>query len=151
MSKKIIPLTLAAVSAAMFVLSAAASANWGVTPTNANFTSTGPTAKLFANGEPTIECKGSGRPAVNTGSGTYEDGTTGTVTLHFTECQAEFLGITVPCSTILADPGSKTIVTSGNFHNVTITSGKRGILVTPLSTVIKCQNIANMITVSGNL
>ncbi|HWO82204.1 MAG TPA: hypothetical protein VNM38_00240 [Solirubrobacterales bacterium] len=146
MSKKMMLLALAAVSAVMFVLPAAASANWGVTPTNAKFTGSGPAGKLFASGEPTIECAGP-----NTGSGAYENGTTGTLSLEFAGCQAEFLGITVPCSTIVAEPTKKIIITSGTFHNVTITSGKRGVLVTPANTVIKCQNIANTITVSGSV
>ncbi|HWO82412.1 MAG TPA: hypothetical protein VNM38_01315 [Solirubrobacterales bacterium] len=145
MSKKMM-LALAGISAVMFVLPAAASANWGVTPTNAKFSGSGPAGRLFASGEPTLECKGP-----NTGSGAYTDGTTGNITLHFTECQSEFLGITVPCSTTVAEPTKKTIVTSGIFHNVTITGGKRGTLVTPNPTVIKCQNIANTITVSGTL
>ncbi|HWO82409.1 MAG TPA: hypothetical protein VNM38_01300 [Solirubrobacterales bacterium] len=146
MSKKMMLLALAAVTAVMFVLPAAASANWGVTPGNAKFSAAGPAGKLFAGGEPTIECKGP-----NTGSGEYENGTTGKLNLHFTECQAEFLGITVPCSTTVTNPSLKTIVTSGTFHNVTITNGKRGVLVTPEPTTIKCQNIANLITVNGSV
>ncbi|HWO82203.1 MAG TPA: hypothetical protein VNM38_00235 [Solirubrobacterales bacterium] len=146
MSKKMTLLALAAVSAVMFVLPAAASANWGVTPTTAKFTGSGPAGKLFASGEPTIECKGP-----NTGSGEYENGTTGTIHLHFTECQAEFLGITVPCSTTVAEPTKKTITVHVTFHNVVITGSKRGRLITVLITTVKCQNIANTITVAGNV
>ncbi|HWO82408.1 MAG TPA: hypothetical protein VNM38_01295 [Solirubrobacterales bacterium] len=147
MSKKTMLPALAAISAVMFVLPAAVSANWGVTPGNAKFTSSGPAGILFATGEPTLKCSGP-----NTGSGSYDgSGTTGSVILHFTECGSTFLGINVPCSTVLTEPTKKTIATTGTFHNVTITGGKRGTLLTPANSVIKCQNIANTITVSGTL
>ncbi|HWO82411.1 MAG TPA: hypothetical protein VNM38_01310 [Solirubrobacterales bacterium] len=147
MSKKMMLLALAAVSAVMFVLPAAASANWGVTPGNAKFTGSGGSGSLFAAGEPTITCAGP-----NTGTGQYDgSGTTGSATLHFTKCTAEFLGITVPCSTKTTEPESETISTSGTFHNVTITGGKRGTLFTAATTVIKCKNIANTITVTGSI
>ncbi|HWO82410.1 MAG TPA: hypothetical protein VNM38_01305 [Solirubrobacterales bacterium] len=92
-----------------------------------------------------IECKGP-----NTGSGAYENGTTGSISLHFTECLAEFLGITVPCSTT-AESLSRTITTAGTFHNVTITSVVRGVLATLNNFTIRCQNIANAITISGSV
>jgi hypothetical protein len=146
MSKKMMLLALAAVSAVMFVLPAAASANWGVTPGNAEFTGSGPAGALFAEGEPTIRCEGP-----NTGSGKYDGtGTTGSISLHFTKCSTTII-FRFPCSNT-ASPSSETITTAGTFHNVTVTTaGKRGILVTPNNTVIKCESVGNAITVSGSI
>src|SRR4051794_30361394 len=144
MSKKMILLALAAVSAVMFVLPAAASANWGVTPGNAEFNGTG-TGSLSASGEPTITCEGP-----NTSTGKYDgSGTTGSISLNFTKCHIVVLGITLPCSNT-GTPADAKITTSGTFHNVTITSGKRGVLVTPVTTVVQCQS-TKKITVTGNV
>jgi hypothetical protein len=143
MSKKMMLLALAAVSAVMFVLPAAASANWGVTPTKASFTGTGP-GSLSAAGEPTITCEGT-----NTATGAYTDGTTGTLSLHFTKCHIVVFFITLPCSNT-GNVKDATITTSGTFHNVTITNGKRGVLVTPANTTVQCEN-TNKIAVTGNV
>jgi hypothetical protein len=145
MSKKMMLLALAAVSAVMFVLPAAASANWGVTPGNAEFTGSGPEGSLSASGEPTITCKGP-----NTGSGKYDgSGTTGHIHLHFTICSTTVI-FRFPCSTT-ATPKDETITVTGTFHNITIATPVpiRGILVTPEPTVIKCESVGNAITVNG--
>jgi hypothetical protein len=144
MSKKTTLLALAAVSAAVCVLPAAASANWGVTEVNAEFNGTGGSASLFAAGEPTITCAGP-----NTSSGKYNNlGTTGTMDLHFTKCGTTIV-FRFPCSTT-EKPSSETISTKGTFHNVTITeANRRGVLLTPEPIVIKCESVGNSITVAG--
>jgi hypothetical protein len=143
MSKKMMLLALAAISAVMFVLPAAASANWGVTPGNVEFHGTGPVGSLYAANEPTIKCEGP-----NTSTGKYDGtGTTGTISLHFTKCSTTII-FRFPCSNT-ASPSSETITTAGTFHNVTITGGKRGVLVTPNTTVIKCESVGNAIDVTG--
>jgi hypothetical protein len=145
MSKKTMLVALAAIGAAVFVLPAAASANWGVTPGNSAFTATGPAGSYFASGEPTIRCEGP-----NTGSGKYDgSGTTGSFSLHYTKCSTTII-FRFPCSNT-ASPSSETISASGTFHNVTITSGKRGVLLTPNNTVVKCESVGNAITISGSL
>jgi hypothetical protein len=144
MSKKGMLLALAAISAAISVLPAAASANWGVTPVGAEFTGTGGLLRLVAAGEPTIECTG------HTSSGKYDNtGTTGTFTLHLLECDTKVL-FTFDCSTT-GSPADKTISIHGTFHNVTITNGKRGVLLTPEPFEIKCTSIGNPIRFTGTL
>jgi hypothetical protein len=145
MSKKTMLLALAAIGAVVFVLPAAASANWGVTPGNAAFTGTGPAGSIFVGGEPTLKCEGP-----NTAVGQYDgSGTTGSFSVDYTKCSTTII-FRFPCSNT-ASPSSETVATKGTFHNVTITGGKRGVLVTPENTVIKCESVGNAITVSGSI
>jgi hypothetical protein len=145
MSKKMMLLALAVVSAVIFVLPAAASANWGVTPGNAEFSGSGPDGSLFASGEPTIRCAGT-----TTASGKYDgSGTTGHIHLHFTLCTTTVI-FRFPCSTT-ATPKDEIITVTASFHNVDITENKPGVLVTPEPTVIKCESVGNAITVSGSV
>jgi len=147
MNKKTILIALAAISAAMFALPAAASANWGVTPGNAVFHGTTTTRILTVESEPTVTCLGP-----NHLTGTYDgSGTTGTLSLTYTECHTFILGITRRCTTGPEPKTENTITTSGTFHNVTITSGKRGVLVTPAETTIRCQSALHPIKVTGNV
>jgi len=145
MSKKTMVLLLATVTGVMAVPPAVASGNWGVTPGNAQFSGSGSPASLAESSEPTIKCEGS-TWQVSSYDGS---GTRGGINLHFTKCSTTII-FRFPCSNT-ASPSSETITTKGTFHNVTITSGKRGVLVTPENTVIKCESVGNAITVSGNI
>jgi hypothetical protein len=152
MSKKIMVLALAVVSAAFFALPAMASSeeiHWD-NPEAFNISGTG--GELRASGEPTITC-------TNTeGSGKFDAGstTTGTATLDFTGCHTAVFGFTASCKTEGAAAG--TIATSGAFHLITwkeTTGGvvdptKPAILLTPATTTIVCAGISN-ITTHGNV
>jgi len=131
----------------MVALPAAASANWGVTPGNAVFHGTTTSGTFSTEGEPAFTCLGP-----NHVTGTYDgSGTTGTLSLTFTECHTFILGITRRCTTGPEPKTENTIITSGTFHNVTITAGKRGFLLTPAETTIRCQSALHPIKVSGNV
>jgi hypothetical protein len=151
MTKKIMLLALAAVSAAMFAMPAMASANWGVDPVNQTFSGTshvGTVGSLAAAGEPTITCLGPDHV-----SGNWTNGTEGVFTLHATECHVVVLGFTIACKTAGA-PLNNTIHTHGTFKNVTInptgTPGKKGITVTPTGTTVQC-GATKPITVTGSI
>jgi hypothetical protein len=141
MSKKILLLALAV--AAMFALPAAASAQEAHVDGVTNFTGHGPKGSLVASGEPTIECTAT---AV---TGSFDSGstTTGKINITFTGCEAEFLFFRVGCNT--SGAASKTIITSGAFHIITV-NNKPGVLVTPAKTTIICAGFSNTI-VQGNL
>jgi hypothetical protein len=86
-------------------------------PANLNFTVHGGAASITAGLEPNC--------TTTTGSGKFEDGSTGKIKLTFHACKASILN----CSTGM-NPG--TIETTElPFHLVFITNGKPGILVTP--------------------
>jgi hypothetical protein len=144
MSKKIMLLALAVASVAMFALPAAASAQEihleGVT----SFSGTAGEGSLTAESEPVITC------ASGDVSGTVSaGGTTGNISLDFTGCHTTVFGITAKCHTN-GSPLDNTILSSGVFHFITISSGKPGILVTPVVTTIICAGISNTIT-GGNI
>jgi len=144
MTKKIMLLALAVASVAMFALPAAASAQEihleGVT----SFSGTAGAGSLAAEGEPTITCESADV------SGTVSaGGTTGTIELDFTGCHTTVFGFTAKCRTT-GSPLDNTIKSSGSFHFITISSGKPGILVTPVATTIVCAGITNTIT-GGNI
>jgi len=154
MKNKMMLLTLAAVSAVMFVLPAVASAGSPVIdPTSGKFplafTSIGGHSELRATtAEPAITCTS------NTGSGKYTTGTTGEIGLTFHGCTTSFYGFPVKCNS--SDQASGTIkTTSSVFHNTYVTEGKTdpGVLVTPpasgLFVTIICGGFAN-IEVRGN-
>jgi hypothetical protein len=160
MSKKMMLLALAAVSAALFAMPAVASANWGVDPINQEFTGTSDVIEgksfvgnLSAEGEPKITCEG---PSHVTGK--WTDGTKGSFSLHATNCHASVI-FTIPCKTKEA-PLNNTILTSGTFKNVTlkptidpiskVETGKRGITVTPAPTTVECLSISS-VKVSGTI
>jgi hypothetical protein len=145
MSKKIMLLALAAVSAAMFALPAVASANWGVDPSNAAFSGTSEVVgTLSATGEPTITCEGPDHV-----SGAWTNGTEGNFELDATACHITIFGFTIKCRTS-GSALDNTIKTSGTFKNVTITSGKRGMLLSPTKTTVQCGGTTPLI-VEGNL
>jgi hypothetical protein len=141
MSKKMMLLALAV--AAMFALPAAASAQEAHVSGITTFTGHAPAGTLSAAGEPTISC------TTTTVTGSFDSGssTTGKITLDFTGCSAEFLGIKGSCNT--AGAASGTISSSGSFHVITV-NNKPGILVTPVNTTLICIGFSR-VEVSGNI
>jgi len=144
MSKKIMLLTLAALSAAAFALPAGAPAaeiHW----TNVTkFSGTFGGLTLVAKEESTIECRGPNHVEGTVSAG----GTTGTISLDYTECRTGS-PFAYPCSTAGAPVGN-TIKTTGTYHTITI-NAKPGILVTPEHTTILCAIFPNTTTVTGNV
>lgn len=113
MNRKWLSLTLAALSAAICAMPAAASA-WSMDPAGASFTGTTTgTSQISLLGEPILTCGG---PDHITSSYTPNSTTTGTITVDATNCHFVILGITIACTT--AGSGN-TVVLSGTFHNVT--------------------------------
>jgi hypothetical protein len=142
MSKKIMLLVLAV--GAMFALPAAASAQEihleGIT----SFQGTAGASSFTAEGEPVITCDGADvEGTVSAG------GTTGNINFDFTGCHTTVFGLTTNCRTS-SSPLDNTIKSSGAFHLITNSSGKPGMLVTPVVTTIICAGITNMIT-GGNI
>lgn len=141
MSKKMMLLALAV--AALFALPSAASAQEihfsGVT----SFTGTGGAGTLQATNEPKISC------TANTASGSFNAGssTAGEVTLAFTGCTAELLGIKGNCNT--TGDAAQTITAKGGFNLITTSTGKPGILVKPITTTILCIGFSRT-EVTGN-
>ena len=129
MSKKLMLLALAAVSAVMFALPAAASANsWHITKAE-KFTATGGKATLTVDPIEAGESVNEVECTSNSASGEYENTTTGkNLTITFTGCNSGGF----PCTT----PGqsSGTIKTTDlTFHNIMLEqSPKRipGVLIT---------------------
>jgi len=151
MSKKMMLLALAVVSAAFFALPAIASAEEiHLEPGNGEaFEVTGPGGELRAESEPTITCE------KTDGKGNFDVGssTTGTTELDFTGCHTTIFGFTAKCRS----EGSaldNTIATKGTFHLITTeTTAKTfvpAILVTPVTTKIVCAGISS-VTVTGNV
>ena len=152
MSKKTMLLALAAVSAAMFALPAAASAQEAHIEGITSFSGTFGKSTLTAPGEPVITCESTaGEPATaNHVTGTVlGGGTTGEISLDFTHCHIVILGVTRKCKTAGA-PLPNTIKSSGVFHVITI-NNKPGVLVTPVKTAIECESAFSAINVAGNL
>jgi len=147
MSKKIMLLALAAVSAAVFALPAAASATEAHIDGVTSFTGTFGLSTLTAKEEPTITCEGP-----NHVTGKFDTGstTTGTIELDFTACHTKdpIFGATIKCRTS-GSPLDNTIKSSGAFHVIT-TNNKPGILVTPVATSVVCAGIST-VKVAGNI
>jgi hypothetical protein len=144
MSKKMMLLALAV--AAIFAIPSAASAQEihfsGVT----DFTGSGGAGFLAASGEPKISCTS------NTSNGKFDSGssTTGTITIVFKGCTAEFFGIKGNCNTLGDTTG---IITShGTFHLITTVANgvsTPDILITPTTTTIICSGFSR-VEVTGN-
>lgn len=137
MSKKMMLLALAVVSASMFALPGVAAAKEihieGIT----GFTGSAGPGTLAAEGEPTITCESGDveNGVVETG------GTTGTMTLDFTGCHATVFGFTVKCHTS-GSAKDNTIASGGTFHAITYEE-KPAVLVTAATTEIICGGISN--------
>ena len=140
MSKKMMLLALAVVSAAAFALPAGASAAELHLTNVTKFSGTFNGGTLSAKEEPTITCDGPNHVEGTVSAG----GTTGTISLDYTSCRA--LGFFECHSGATAG----TIKTGGAFHFITI-NAKPGVLVTPEHTTITCSGIANPVTVTGNV
>jgi hypothetical protein len=142
MTKKMMLLALAAVSAALFAMPTGASANWGVDPVTQSFSGTseaGFVGLFSAEGEPKMTCEGPSHV-----SGAWTNGTEGSFSLDSTNCHLSVI-FTIPCHTAGA-PLSNTILATGKFKNVTIAADasgrKRGITITPSPTSFECAGIA---------
>ncbi len=127
MSKKLILLAVAAVSAVLFALPAVASAEtWHITKAE-KFTAHGGHALLTVDMPEATEitCQS------NTATGEYENTTTGkNLVLTFHQCEVAGTGGFIPCNT----PGlpSGTIRTTAlTFHNIMVEKEKPAILITP--------------------
>jgi hypothetical protein len=147
MSKKMMLLALAVVSAAAFALPAGASAAENHLTNVTTFSGTVGAGTLTAQEEPVITCGDATN--VNHVNGTVSaGGTTGTLEMDFTGCHTSVFGFTAKCRT----EGSaldNTIKSSGTFHLITVNSSP-GILVTPVHTTVICAGISNT-TVTGNI
>jgi len=146
MSKKIMLIALAVISAALFALPAAASAQEvHFEPGNGiKFNINGLGGEFRAEGEPTITCEAIG------GSGSFDAGssTTGSLTLDFTGCHTTVFGFTAACKSE-GSAVSNTIAASGTFHLITV-GGLAGTLITFIERKLICAGISTM-TVTGNV
>jgi len=144
MSKKMMLLALAVVSAAAFALPAGASASEIHLTNVASFTGTFGNGTLTAKEEPVITCEGPNHVTGTVNAG----GTTGNMELDFTACHTSIGGFTVKCRTT-GSPLDNTIKSAGVFHLIT-SNEKPAILVTPEHTTVVCAGISNT-TVTGNI
>jgi hypothetical protein len=143
MSKKMMLLTLAVVSAAFFALPGMAVAQEIHFEPGEAFTASGGGGEFRVSGEPTITC------TATAGTGKFDAGstTTGSLIGDTTGCHTSVFGITASCKSEGAASG--TIATSGTFHLITVSSGVPGVLGTGNTTKIICAGIST-ITASGN-
>jgi hypothetical protein len=148
MSKKIMVLALAVVSAAFVALPAMASATEIHYEPSEAFNISGVGGELRAEGEPTITCtttSGSGKP-------TAGSTTTGESTLDFTGCHTAVFGFTASCKSEGAAVAG-TIATSGTYHLITwnettgvIDPTKPAVLLTTNTVKIVCAGISTIVT-----
>jgi len=145
MSKKMMMLALAVVSAAFLALPALASAQEIHLEPGEAFTISGPGCEIRASGEPTITCTSI------TGTGNFDAGstTTGSLALDLTGCHTAVFGFTASCKSEGAAT-SGTVATGGTFHLITNSSGVPGVLITLNPTIITAAGI-NPLTLFGNL
>ncbi len=127
MSKKIMLLALAAVSAAMFALPAVASATPNHIDKVTTFSIHGGEGNLSTTDGKTVTC------TTTTGNGTFITTTVGTMNLTFHGCSTVVLGFKVNCtSTNPAGGTTGTIKTTPlGVDLITIDGGGNGVLVTP--------------------
>jgi hypothetical protein len=126
MSKKMMLLALSVVSAALFALPAIASATPAHIDKAENFTVAGGAAAVLetTTGE-TITCA-----AGVTGSGSFENTTTGTINLKFHKCTTVVFGFKVACTTS-GEPSETIATTALPFHLIMIAANTPGVLITP--------------------
>jgi len=154
--KKLTLLAIAAAAMALLVVPAMASAaGWDIDPENGkfplNFTSSGGPAKLTTS-LGSVSCTG------NTGNGSYENATTGTLTQTFNGCTDVFGG---ECKS--GTTAGQIVTFTLPFHNIMIentgspspyANGTMGVLITPSVTTgdyatFTCKNLG-LVTVTGN-
>jgi hypothetical protein len=145
MSKKMMALVLAVVSAACFALPTVAAAQEIHIEPAESFTVSSTGGEVRAEGEPTVTCTALG------GSGSFNAGstTTGTITRDYTGCHTAVFGFTATCKSEGAEFAG-TVANSGTFHLITISSGVPGILMTTNPTKLVCAGISS-ITITGNM
>jgi len=156
MSKKMMLLALAVVSAAAFAVPAGASAAELHLTNVTSFSGTFGTGSLTAKEEPVVTCGEAANQNHVTGT-VSAGGTTGEITLDFTACHIVVLGITLPCHSTGA-PVENTIASKGVYHLITVDHETPGgvidhnpaILVTPVATKVECKN-TQPINVAGNV
>jgi hypothetical protein len=148
MSKKIMLLALAAVSAALFAMPAVASAGtWDISPTNATFSIDGTTAQLTTANR-TVHCTSS------TGNGSYTSATTGNIELTFSGCTS--LGTKCWTNPPFKESEQKITTTEMVFHNVELENNVPGIQITGNGAAqhmasFKCGFGLVTVVVSGNV
>jgi len=148
MSKKMMLLALAVVSAAAFVVPAGASAAENHLTNITSFSGTVGSGTLTAQEEPVITCGDATN--INHVTGTVSaGGTTGNISMDFTGCHTSVFGFTAKCRTS-GSALDNTISTTGVFHLITTNLSKSAILITPAHTTVVCAGISNT-TVTGNL
>jgi hypothetical protein len=138
MSKKMMLLALAVASMTMFALPSASSAKEIHWENVTSFSGDSTAGSLFGEGEPTITCEtGDVEGTVSVG------GTTGTISLDFTNCHTTVFGLTAKCRTA-GSPLDNTIKTSGTTHLITTTT-EPALMVTTNTVTIVCAGISNVI------
>jgi hypothetical protein len=124
MSKKMMLLALAAVSAAMVAMPAAASATYNHLHGTPAFTWHGPAGSWSTVGGETFKCK------TTSGQGAFNTTTTGSMDLSFHGCSTTVFGFTFSCTTEGQPTG--TIVTAPlEFDLIRIDGGGNGIRLKP--------------------
>jgi hypothetical protein len=133
MSKKMMVLALAVVSAALFALPAVASAQSSHISATTAFTVAGPGGNLSSVSGTTVNCTSTG------GTGSFSTTTAGTVSLTFHGCF--LVGLGVACT----QPGqpSGTITVKNSFDLIQLTTSKAGVLLTP--------HVSNPVTIGKTL
>jgi hypothetical protein len=137
MSKKMMLLALAV--AALFALPSTASAQEIHWSRVTSFSGSGGAGSIAAANEPKISCTGTAM------SGSFNAGssTTGSVSLTFTGCSAEFLGIKGNCNTV--GDASGTVTSSAVFHLITTSTSKPGFLLTPATHTYVCVGFSRIL------
>jgi hypothetical protein len=149
MSKKVMVLAIAVVSAAMLALPALASAAPVIEPGGTSFTGTFGKSVLTATGEPEIICLGENHVTGSFNAG----GTGGTISLDYTNCHVEvFLLGTLPCKTSGAPVNNTIALNNLPFDLIYATSAKTkpAVEVTNVSTSIECAGIST-VKVTGSV
>jgi hypothetical protein len=119
MSKKMMVLALAVVSAALFALPAVASAQSWHLGTTTSLSVTGSGGKLTSTNGLVVSC------STTTGSGSFSTTTEGSVSLLFHNCTS----VSFPCNT--AGLPSGTITVSVKFDGIMVSTNNPGVLLTP--------------------
>jgi len=147
MIKKTMLLVLVAISAAMFALPAAASAQEAHIDNVTSLTATFGLFSFTATSEPLWTCEG---PNHVTGSFDAGSTSTGKLEYDFTGCHTKdpVFGSTIKCRTT-GSPLDNTMRWTGAFHIITI-NNKPAILVTPAATSMTCGGVTT-IKFGGNL
>jgi hypothetical protein len=147
MSKKMMLLALAVISATAFALPAGASAVENHLTKVTSFSGTVNPTSFTAKEEPVMTCGDAAN--INHVNGTVSaGGTTGNLEMDFTGCHFATFGFTANCRTE-GSPFNNTIKWSATFHLITTSLGKSAILITPIHSTVICAGISN-ITTTGN-